>query len=86
MTNGTAMQNMLKRMKLVGFDESYYTDLIEEGLISEQCDIIYAYSEGWHDGQELMMNKIKGIAKEETGGDDKGEDYYNANFKLDIKP
>jgi hypothetical protein len=38
-------------------------------------DIIDAYSNGWHDGQDVIINRIQHIDK---GGDDAGEKYFNS--------
>ena len=41
---------------------------------------IQAYITGWHDGQEVMMNKIKAIEYEVKRWDEAGENYLNETY------
>ena len=41
---------------------------------------IQAYSTGWNDGQEVIMNKVKAIDYEVKGCDECGEQYYNDTY------
>lgn len=48
--------------------------LIEEAKEMEKEQIIQSFSTGWHDGQDVIIDKIKHI---DLGGDKLGEEYYN---------
>ena len=62
--------------------ESFLTqEDFEQAKQMEKQQIIDANSNGWHDGQEVIMNKIKNIEFVANGGDDNGEQYYNETFK-----
>ena len=39
-----------------------------------------AYSHGWHDGQDVIINQVKHV---DSGGDKGGDDYFEREF---IKP
>jgi hypothetical protein len=41
---------------------------------SMKQEIIDAYSNGWHDGQDVIINSIQHVDK---GGDEAGEKYFN---------
>jgi hypothetical protein len=44
-----------------------------------ECEqMIQAYSNGWHDGQDVILQQCKHIDK---GGDDAGNQYYNETYK-----
>ena len=47
---------------------------INQALQMEQEQIISAFSNGWHDGQDIIIDSIAHVDK---GGDDAGLDYYN---------
>ena len=40
-------------------------------------EMIQSYSNGWHDGQDIIIN---GIAHIQVGGDAAGQKYYNETF------
>lgn len=40
-------------------------------------EMIQSYSNGWHDGQDIIIN---GIAHVNVGGDAAGQNYYNATY------
>jgi hypothetical protein len=44
----------------------------------EREQIIEAYSNGWHDGQDVILQQVKHIDK---GGDDAGQKLYNETYK-----
>ena len=44
----------------------------------EREQMINAYSNGWHDGQDVILQQCKHIDK---GGDDAGQKYYNETYK-----
>ena len=44
----------------------------------EREQMIDAYSNGWHDGQDVILQQCKHIDK---GGDDAGQKYYNETYK-----
>ena len=46
----------------------------------EKQQIIDANSNGWHDGQEVIMNMLKSIDFVAKGGDDNGEQYYTSTY------
>jgi hypothetical protein len=58
--------------------ESFLTDDdFNKAKEIEKQQIIDAYSEGWHDGQDLIIDEIKHI---DAGGDDAGKKFYNQTF------
>jgi len=42
--------------------------------------IVNAYSNGWHDGQDVIINQIKHV---DSGGDKAGDEYFQQEF---VKP
>jgi hypothetical protein len=54
---------------------AFYT--LQQAKAMEKGQQIFAYSTGWHDGQDAIINRIKHIDK---GGDEAGEQYYNETF------
>ena len=48
-------------------------DLFEQAKAMHKEEIIHAYSNGWHDGQDAIIMKIEHIDK---GGDERGLKYY----------
>ena len=40
-------------------------------------EMIQSYSNGWHDGQDIIIN---GIAHIQVGGDAAGQEYYNETY------
>ena len=44
----------------------------------EREQMIDAYSNGWHDGQDVILQQSKHMDK---GGDDAGTQYYNETYK-----
>ena len=50
-----------------------FAKLIDEAKAMHKEEIIQAYSNGWHDGQDAIIMKIEHIDK---GGDERGLKYY----------
>lgn len=53
-------------------------NVVQQALAIEKEQMIYSYSEGWHDGQDVIINQINYIY---FGGDKAGEQYYNETYK-----
>ena len=61
------------------FGQTYISvELVEHAIEMEKEQIIYSYSEAWHDGQDVIINQIKHV---DLGGDKAGEQYYNETYK-----
>ena len=52
---------------------------IEQAKAMHMEEMIQSYSNGWHDGQDIIIN---GIAHIQVGGDAAGQQYYNETFKI----
>lgn len=48
--------------------------LVEEAISKEREQIVQAYSNGWHDGQDVIIKQVSHV---DIGGDSAGEEYYN---------
>ena len=48
--------------------EVLLSDIMDKAMEMEKQQTIQAYSTGWHDGQEVIMNKVKAIEYELKGG------------------
>ena len=53
------------------------TVVFTQAKAMEKEQHIEAYSNGWHDGQDKIIDQCKHIDK---GGDDAGEQYYNETY------
>lgn len=79
----TAVNWLIKNLMLNGLirltqdQHSLYKELTEEAKAMEQDAIIQAYSNGWHDGQDVILNQVKHI---DSGGDETGKHYFNDTF------
>ena len=49
----------------------------EQAKAMHKEEMIQSYSNGWHDGQDIIIN---GIAHIQVGGDAAGQEYYNETF------
>ena len=56
-------------------------DIIAEAKAMHKEEMIQSYSNGWHDGQDIIIN---GIAHIQVGGDAAGQEYYNETFKNNL--
>ena len=54
-------------------DWEKFDAILAEAEALERENIVMAYSEGWHDGQDVIIAQIKHIDK---GGDALGQQYY----------
>lgn len=54
------------------------TKLFKRALENEAHEIAMAYSEGWHDGQDVIIDRIEHV---NLGGDAAGVDFYNEKYK-----
>jgi len=54
-------------------DWEKFDAILAEAEALERDNIVMAYSEGWHDGQDVIIAQIKHIDK---GGDALGQQYY----------
>jgi hypothetical protein len=70
----TAVEYLVNKIKTIGFFMDQ--DVVAAKEIEKQ-QIIDAYSEGWHDGQDVIISQVKHIDK---GGDDAGKKFYNQTF------
>ena len=52
-------------------------EIIHDAVIQEKFQIIQAYSNGWHDGQDVIINQVQ---RQDKGGDQAGEDYYEEAY------
>lgn len=59
-------------------DSRAFLDEMAKCLELEREQMIGAYSNGWHDGQDVILQQCKHIDK---GGDDAGTQYYNKTYK-----
>ena len=48
----------------------------------ENENIVFSYSNGWHDGQDVIINQIKHI---DFGGDNAGSKFYEETYRKDEK-
>lgn len=55
-------------------------DIIHESVVQEKWQLIQAYSNGWHDGQDVILNQVHHV---DAGGDHAGEDYYEETYLTD---
>lgn len=55
-------------------------NLLNEAAAIEHDAIVQAYSNGWHDGQDVILSQVKHI---DIGGDKAGEQYFNETFKTE---
>jgi hypothetical protein len=62
----------IKNIQL-NIDTSDYMELKQKAKEMEKGEIIQAYSNGWHDGQDAIIMTIEHIDK---GGDERGLKYY----------
>lgn len=67
----------LKNELWMQFNVSFSDNIFEQAKWMENDQIIDSYSNGWHDGQDVIINKIKHI---DFGGDDAGNKYYNETY------
>jgi hypothetical protein len=65
-------------MKGIFISLENYHDILETAEAMEREQMIDSYSNGWHDGQDVIMQQCKHIDK---GGDDAGQKYYNETYK-----
>lgn len=77
MKQQTAVEFLIHKL---GISKITHMKLFIEALEMEKQQIIDANSNGWHDGQEVIMNKIKSIDFLTKGGDDNGNQYYNETY------
>jgi hypothetical protein len=54
------------------------TKFYKQALEREESEFIQAYSHGWHDGQDVIIDSIKHI---NLGGDAAGETFFNQEYK-----
>lgn len=69
----TPVQIIIAHLQSYGFpvtngDANYWYKL-ERDLVRD------AYSNGWHDGQDVIINQVKHV---DAGGDAAGVEYYNS--------
>ncbi len=60
--------------------EVLLSDIMDKAMAIEKDKTIQAYSTGWHDGQEVIMNKVKAIEYEVKGGDEAGKNYLSDTY------
>jgi hypothetical protein len=76
--NETAIQWLIETMQRVGEVPFWLNQYLSMAEKIEQQQMIDAYSNGWHDGQDVILQQCKHIDK---GGDDAGQKYYNETYK-----
>ena len=59
-------------------DSRDFLNEVQSCLDQERQQIVDAYSHGWHDGQDVILQQVKHIDK---GGDDAGQKLYNETYK-----
>ena len=59
-------------------DSREFLDEMAKCLELEREQMIDAYSNGWHDGQDVILQQCKHIDK---GGGDAGQKHYNYTYK-----
>jgi hypothetical protein len=52
-------------------------EIFKQAKAMEKEQIVEAYSNGWHDGQDVILQQVKHINK---GGDDAGQELYNETY------
>ena len=52
-------------------------EIIEQAKAMDMEQKVEAYSHGWHDGQDVILQQVKHIDK---GGDDAGQKLYNETY------
>jgi hypothetical protein len=57
--------------------KEYILLLCQQAKEMEKKQMIFDYSIGWHDGQDIILNQIKHL---EIGGDAAGEKHYNETY------
>lgn len=57
--------------------DSDRNDLFDQAIQMEREQIVDSYSNGWHDGQDEIINRIAHIDK---GGDESGLNHYNQTY------
>ena len=63
------------------FEHNPYLKMaVAHALDIEKYAIVQAYSNGWHDGQDVILSQVKHI---DIGGDKAGEQYFNDTFKTE---
>jgi hypothetical protein len=69
----------IKKMEMKGIFIPFekYHDILEKAEAMEKDQIVEAYSNGWHDGQDVILQQVKHIDK---GGDDAGQKLYNETY------
>jgi hypothetical protein len=65
-------------LKLSEPDKTFLNSAYRDCKAMEREQMIDAYSNGWHDGQDVILQQSKHIDK---GGDDAGQKYYNETYK-----
>ena len=58
--------------------DSGRNDLFNQALQMEREQIVEAYSNGWHDGQDEIINQIP--THIDKGGDEAGLNHYNHTY------
>lgn len=56
-----------------------WDELFKQAKAMEKEQIVFAYSNGWHDGQDAIIDQVKHIDKV---GDEAGLNYYNESCKI----
>ncbi len=77
MAEKTAVDWLFEQIPVEWTSTRYAYDAYQQAKQMEKGQQIFAYSTGWHDGQDAIINRIKHIDK---GGDEAGEQYYNETF------
>jgi len=74
----TAVEWLYEQILLTPLDIRSINKCLEQAKEMEKEQIIYFYSYGWHDGQDVIIQQVKHIDK---GGDELGELLYNETYK-----
>ena len=58
-------------------EREHFRRCLSEAKAMEKEQIVEAYSHGWHDGQDVILQQVKHIDK---GGDAAGQKLYNETY------
>lgn len=68
---------------LLGEHTNVWEAEIKKAIEMEKQQTIEAYSNGWNDGQDVIISQVNHV---DLGGDAAGESYYNEIYRKGGKP
>ena len=73
----TATEWLFEKLWETPIDKFSWYALLEKAKEMQKEQLIQSYSNGWHDGQDAIIEKIEHIDK---GGDELGNKYYQETY------